>query len=86
MVFLGWFIGAILFGFVSDKWGRRNALLVAMVFTAVPGVASSFVGIFWLFCLLKVFVGAGIGKLVIKPSYSAMDLKHWTFAKITFDT
>lgn len=61
MVYFGWFIGAILFGYISDKWGRKKALLISMVVMSVPGVLSSFVGTFWLFALLKVLVGSGIG-------------------------
>ena len=76
MVFLGWFIGTLFFGYISDKFGRRKVLLVSMLLMSVCGVASSFASAFWLFCLLKVFVGAGIGKchLQFDPSlegYSA---------------
>lgn len=63
MVFLGWFIGTLFFGYISDKFGRRKALLVSMLLMAGCGTGSSFAGMFWLFCLLKVFVGAGIGKI-----------------------
>lgn len=61
MVYLGWFIGAICFGMVSDIYGRKKALVTSMVVMAASGVVSSFSIVFWFFALLKVFVGAGIG-------------------------
>ena len=83
MVFLGWFIGTLFFGYISDKFGRRKVLLVSMLLMSVCGVASSFAGVFWLFCLLKVFVGAGIGKchLQFDPSLKGYSIKSRTSYK-----
>ena len=66
MVYLGWFCGAIIFGMISDSFGRKASLLLSMGLMSTAGVASSFVNIFWLFASLKILVGAGIGKLAIQ--------------------
>ena len=65
MVYLGWFCGAIIFGMISDSFGRKTSLMLSIGLMSITGVTSSFVNIFWLFALLKVFVGAGIGKLIV---------------------
>ena len=62
MVYLGWFVGAIVFGVVSDKYGRKMCLLISIGVMATAGILSSFPKDLWLFALLKVFVGTGIGK------------------------
>ncbi|XP_066924453.1 solute carrier family 22 member 3-like [Clytia hemisphaerica] len=61
MIYLGMLIGAIIFGFVSDKFGRCISLLIGMLLMSIAGMTSSFVGAFWELALLKFFVGAGIG-------------------------
>ena len=66
MVYLGWFCGAIIFGMISDSFGRKTSLLLSIGLMSAAGVASSFVNIFWLFASLKILVGAGIGKLAIQ--------------------
>ena len=65
MVYLGWFCGAIIFGIISDRFGRKTSLMLSIGLMSISGVTSSFVNIFWLFALLKVLVGAGIGKLLV---------------------
>ena len=62
MVYLGMFMGAIIFGFISDKFGRCISLLIGMLLMSIAGMTSSFVGAFWELALLKFLVGAGIGK------------------------
>lgn len=69
MVYLGWFCGAIIFGMISDSFGRKTSLLLSIGLMSIAGITSSFVNIFWFFALLKVLVGAGIGKLVIQILY-----------------
>ena len=68
MVYLGWFCGAIIFGIISDRFGRKTSLMLSIGLMSISGVTSSFVNIFWLFALLKVLVGAGIGKLLVSKS------------------
>ena len=54
-------LGALLFGWLTDRWGRRKLFLVTL---AVYLVASAATAISWdlmSFALFRLFAGAGIG-------------------------
>ncbi|HEY3898147.1 MAG TPA: MFS transporter [Chthoniobacter sp.] len=54
-------IGALFFGYLTDRWGRKRlfyiTLGVYLVATALSGVAWNF----WSFAVFRAFTGAGIG-------------------------
>ena len=58
-------VGAILFGVLSDKKGRRLGFLVSTSMTFVFSLASSFANSFWLLALLRMLVGVGLGGITI---------------------
>ena len=62
VIFLGWTIGSILFGFLSDRFGRKVAMLACIFNISVVALAGAFVQSLWLFILIRFFVGVGIGK------------------------
>ena len=64
-IFAGWIFGSILFGFLSDKFGRKVAFLSAVVNVTIVALAGAFVKSLWLFIIVRFFVGIGIGKTMI---------------------
>lgn len=61
LFFLGMFVGASLFGRLSDRYGRRNILLVTVLCDAVFGLASVFANDFTLLLALRFLTGAAVG-------------------------
>jgi MFS family permease len=63
LFWVGWFVGNIAIGYISDKWGRKkaNQLSVLLVFF------SSWILIwpkqFWIFMVCRFITGIGSGKL-----------------------
>ena len=68
MVFAGWPVGALLGGFLSDRWGRHPVLIVSMWLTAVFGTISASPPVYWFFVLCRFLVGIGVGKSLIHSS------------------
>ena len=62
-IFAGWIFGSILFGYMSDKFGRKIAFLSVVVNVTLVAFAGSFVNSLWLFIVIRFTVGVGIGKL-----------------------
>ncbi|XP_068424511.1 solute carrier family 22 member 7-like [Clinocottus analis] len=58
--FIGVMIGAVTFGFLSDKFGRRNTLLASYVMAMGFGFASAFANSYALFAVLRFLTGFGV--------------------------
>ena len=54
---LGLLIGSMVFGLVSDWFGRRKALLSAAVLSGCISLAMSFVKSYWLYFALRLLLG-----------------------------
>lgn len=71
---LGAFLGALSFGLVADKWGRRPSVIVSSLLFSVGTVltahATSFVSLTW----LRFLTGVGIGGAI--PSYVALAAEY----------
>ncbi|CAJ0567293.1 unnamed protein product, partial [Mesorhabditis spiculigera] len=52
---LGNLIGALIFGPVSDRWGRKWTMLACVFFSGVFGFASSYAPGYWSFTVLRAF-------------------------------
>lgn len=61
-IFAGWIIGSVLFGLLSDRFGRKIAFLSSVINISVVALAGAFVQSLWLFIVIRFFVGVGIGK------------------------
>jgi len=59
MVFnFGVMFGAIAFGFLSDKFGRKKPFVAALVIQAVVGALTAASPNFYVFAVLRFIVGA----------------------------
>ena len=61
VVFLGMMVGAYVWGYVSDKYGRRTGFLATAAATFLFGLASAFAPSFAWLVLFRCFVGFGLG-------------------------
>lgn len=53
--------GAILFGWLTDRLGRRKLFFVTLLVYMTASIATGFSWDFWSFALCRAFTGAGIG-------------------------
>ncbi|XP_054635358.1 solute carrier family 22 member 7a [Dunckerocampus dactyliophorus] len=80
--FLGVTVGAILFGHLSDKFGRKSMLVLALSATAMLGVASAFSTSYVMFAVSRALCGAALSGLSIIGTVLGIewtDVKHRTF-------
>ncbi|XP_066991264.1 organic cation transporter protein isoform X2 [Anabrus simplex] len=62
VVALGKFIGALLFGFVADKWGRKCSFVISCAMYIIAGPLGGLIPNYWLFVVTRLFLGmAGSG-------------------------
>jgi len=63
-MFVGWAIGAVILGFISDRFGRKMVLFPSITLVILATFASAFAHNFWLFFVLRLIVGVfqgGVG-------------------------
>lgn len=53
--------GAIAFGFLTDRFGRKKIFLVTLMWYLVSTVLTAFAWDFWSFAVFRMLAGAGIG-------------------------
>ncbi|XP_029014114.1 solute carrier family 22 member 7a [Betta splendens] len=81
--FLGVTLGAVLFGQLSDRFGRRSVLLVAAITSCLLGVTSAFSTSYTMFAITRALCGVGLSGLSIicmALSIEWTDVAHRTFA------
>lgn len=79
--FMGVMLGGAVFGYLSDRFGRKTALLVAYVTVSVFGFTSAFSYNFTMFAVMRFFTGvgmAGISIITIVLGIEWVDIKHRT--------
>ena len=59
--FIGFTLGGLFAGYISDRKGRRPAYLIGAVLVLIFSVASSFSQSFFWFIILRIMCGFGIG-------------------------
>ncbi|KAK9959794.1 hypothetical protein ABG768_009895 [Culter alburnus] len=80
--FLGVMAGAVFFGVLCDKYGRRSMLLVSYVSSIVFSVASAFSSNYIMFAAFHFLTGlalTGITNISVVLSVEWVDTKHRTF-------
>lgn len=58
---LGAVLGAIVFGWLTDRWGRKRLFFVTLFVYAAATLGSAFAWDYWSFAVLRFLTGAGIG-------------------------
>ncbi|XP_040891092.1 solute carrier family 22 member 7-like [Toxotes jaculatrix] len=79
--FMGVMLGAAVFGYLSDRFGRKRTLLLSYVTTTVFGFASAFSYNFTMFAVMRFFTGfgiSGISIISIVLCIEWVDIKHRT--------
>eukprot|EP01125_Pyxidicula_operculata_P012825 TRINITY_DN4224_c0_g1_i1.p1 TRINITY_DN4224_c0_g1~~TRINITY_DN4224_c0_g1_i1.p1 ORF type:complete len:504 (+),score=42.06 TRINITY_DN4224_c0_g1_i1:134-1513(+) len=59
--YTGGVVGAYWWGYASDRWGRKTAFTLTLVFSALFGLASAFSPVFWTLILFQFLTGFGVG-------------------------
>ncbi|XP_010896881.2 solute carrier family 22 member 7a [Esox lucius] len=80
--FIGVTIGSVLFGYLSDKVGRKTMILVSFVASAVFGTMSAFSVSYVMFAVTRTLCGIGLTGMSITTvalSIEWTDIKHRTF-------
>ncbi|XP_063360690.1 organic cation transporter protein-like [Cydia amplana] len=65
ILMFGLLFGVYLFGWLSDRFGRRKAIFSSAFLVVVLMVASSFAPDYWTFCSLRFFTGVATGGVLI---------------------
>ncbi|XP_023954322.1 organic cation transporter protein-like [Bicyclus anynana] len=61
----GVFIGSLLFGIASDRYGRKKALLVSAVLEMFTGIMAAFMPDYWSFTIIRLFLGLAVGGVMV---------------------
>ncbi|XP_020787175.2 solute carrier family 22 member 7a [Boleophthalmus pectinirostris] len=80
--FLGVTVGAVVFGQLSDKFGRKSMLLVALVLSTVMSSASAFSTSYVMFAVSRALCGvalSGLSIIAVVLGIEWTDVKHRTF-------
>lgn len=59
LLFKGMMVGGYMWGYLADRRGRRNILVVSLTINGVFGSLASLAPTFWLFLLLRFLSGIG---------------------------
>ncbi|XP_006806863.1 solute carrier family 22 member 7a isoform X1 [Neolamprologus brichardi] len=81
--FLGVTFGAILFGQLSDKFGRKSMILVSFIASTILGATSAFSTSYTMFAISRAVCGAalsGMSIIGVVLGIEWTDIKHRTFA------
>src|SRR5213594_4025525 len=54
-------IGAVIFGLMADRYGRRLPLMLNVIFYALISVLCGFAQSYWVFIMLRMLFGIGMG-------------------------
>ncbi|XP_055468964.1 solute carrier family 22 member 7 [Psammomys obesus] len=83
--FIGVLVGAVLYGYLSDRFGRRQLLLVAYVSSLVLGLASAASANYIMFVITRTLTGsalAGFTIIVLPLELEWLDVEHRTVAGV----
>ncbi|XP_069092490.1 solute carrier family 22 member 7-like isoform X1 [Pleurodeles waltl] len=80
--FMGVTFGAIIFGYLSDRYGRRNMLLVSFLVTTLFAAISAGASSYSMFAVARTICGMGLTGMIIIAIALVVewtDVKHRTF-------
>ncbi|KAF7666239.1 hypothetical protein LDENG_00112760 [Lucifuga dentata] len=83
--FIGVMVGAPLYGFLSDRFGRRPILLVAYLSTVIFAIISSFSTSYVMFVIMRFFTGislSGISIISYVLNLEWFSIEHRTFSGV----
>ncbi|XP_078800917.1 solute carrier family 22 member 7-like [Oryzias latipes] len=83
--FMGVMLGAAIFGYLSDRFGRKRTLLVSYIATTLFGFASAFSYNFPMFVAMRFLTGVGISGISIVSIVLCVewvDIKHRTYVGV----
>ncbi|KAK7912917.1 hypothetical protein WMY93_013128 [Mugilogobius chulae] len=83
--FTGVMLGSAVFGYLSDRFGRRKTLLLSYVVTTTFGFASAYSNHFAAFTVMRFFTGcglAGISIITVVLCVEWVDIKHRTLVAV----
>jgi MFS family permease len=61
LLLLGWAAGGVLFGPISDRFGRKRVLMITMVLYAIGTASCAFVTEMWQLVICRIIASLGIG-------------------------
>lgn len=83
--FTGVMLGSGVFGYLSDRFGRKNMLLLSYIVTVTFGFASAYSNHFVAFAVMRFFTGcglAGISIITVVLCVEWVDIKHRTLVTV----
>lgn len=80
-MFLGYFIGVVAGGVLSDKFGRKPVIYFVFCVNNIAALAASFAQAYWVYVLLRVTVGfcigvGGLGLYILVVEYVGKRHRH----------
>ena len=60
--FLGYLIGVLVGGVLSDKFGRKSIVYFSYALCNILALAASFVKVYWVYVFIRVLVGVCNGE------------------------
>ncbi|WP_281616319.1 sugar porter family MFS transporter [Flammeovirga sp. SubArs3] len=70
MIILGGFLGNLMAGFISDKYGRKKSLLLTSLLFSVGALGTALATDIYFFILCKFIAGLGVGvAILVAPMY-----------------
>ncbi|KAG7301083.1 hypothetical protein JYU34_015479 [Plutella xylostella] len=76
---LGMLVGSVVFGHVSDRYGRKNAIVITLTLEAVAVASSAAVPYFWLYLVLRLLTGVFVGGTLVCTYVYLVELSGKSF-------